>query len=104
MVKIASLHNARVLKVAGLLVLAAFAVAFLAFPMVSFAKTGGTGGKTIKIDAAFTVLADGTKIDAADSSFDAATSTAPTDGTVDLVQITVNDQQSLPCSRARAWL
>ena len=87
MVKTISLNNGRVLKLAGLFVLTAIAVAFLAFPIVSFAKPNMT---TVTAGKAFIISSqDGTS--KPDDQFDPKTTTTPTDGSLELVQVTLTD-------------
>lgn len=86
MVKSVSVNKVHILKFAGLLTLAAFTLAFFAFPMVSFARPQMiivTFDKSK--DKAFLISRDGTS--KPDDKFDPKTSTPPKDG-VELVQVT----------------
>jgi hypothetical protein len=89
MLKSVSINKVRVLNFAGLLVFAACALAFLAFPIVSFAKPNMA---TVTAGQAFTIALDGTstKVDSFDPKAD-----APTDGSLQLVQITPKGGQQI---------
>jgi hypothetical protein len=88
MVKAVSLNNVRVLKLAGLLVLGAMAIAFFAFPMVSFAVPPTITGKIVG-GKAFRIDKDGNKTDVDASTI--ATLSPPTDASVILAQIQITD-------------